>query len=137
MARFRIAQAAEARDPKQAIAKYKEFLRQHPAHRLSKEADDRLVALGDGGIAALPAGDRIQRGQDLIADKKWEIALEELAELDRSGMDAQTRLDHEFWLSMSLFKRRRHYEKAGRSFLAIYKEWVVGPMKPSFTGPAP
>jgi len=122
VARFRIAQDLASRDKSGAIEKYREFLRKHPAHRLSEEADNRLVALGDGGIAGLSAADRIQRGQDLIADKKWEIALQELAELDTSGMDTQTRLDHEFWLSMSLFKRRRHYEKAGRSFLSIYKK---------------
>jgi soluble lytic murein transglycosylase len=122
VARFRIAEELESRDKVRAIATYREFLRAHPAHRLSRQADDRLVALGDGGIAGLSATDRIRRGQDLIADKKWEIALQELAELDTSGMDAQTRLDHEFWLSMSLFKRRRHYEKAGRSFLSIYKK---------------
>jgi soluble lytic murein transglycosylase len=122
VARFRIAEELASRDKSGAIEKYREFLRKHPAHRLSEEADNRLVALGDGGIAGLSAADRIQRGQDLIADKKWEIALQELAELDTSGMDSQTRLDHEFWLSMSLFKRRRHYEKAGRSFLSIYKK---------------
>ncbi len=125
VARFRIAEQLESQSPAKAIAKYREFLRSHPAHRLSKDADDRLVALGDGGIAGLSASDRIRRGQDLIADKKWEIARQELAELDRSTMDEDTKLDHEFWLSMSLFKRRRHYEKAGRSFLAIYKK--MGP----------
>ncbi len=122
VARFRIAEELATRDKPRAIEKYREFLRLHPAHRLSKEADDRLVALGDGGIAGLSAADRIRRGQDLIAAKKWEIALQELAELDTSSMDAKTRIDHEFWLSMSLFKRRRHYEKAGRSFLSIYKK---------------
>tara|TARA_R110002073_G_scaffold74100_7_gene181234 strand:+ start:24870 stop:26966 length:2097 start_codon:yes stop_codon:yes gene_type:complete len=120
--RFRIAEELATTDAPAAIAKYREFLRAHPAHRLSREADDRLVALGDGGIAGLSSADRIQRGEDLIADKKWEVALQELAELDTSAMDAQTRLDHEFWFSMSLFKRRRHYEKAGRSFLSIYKK---------------
>ncbi len=121
VARFRMAQALESANKHEAIEHYKEFLRKHPAHRLSQVADDRLVALGDGGIAALPATDRIRRAQDLIAAKKWEIALKELAQLDTTTMDPKTRLDHEFWLSMSLFKRRRHYEKVGRSFLSIYK----------------
>lgn len=122
VARFRIARELEPKDSVRAIAKYQEFLRKHPSHRLSREADDRLVALGAGGIAGLSAADRIRRGQDLIADKKWEIALQELAELDTSGMDAKTRLDHAFWMSMSMFKRRRHYEKAGRTFLSIYQK---------------
>jgi len=122
VARFRLAESMESSNKAAAISKYKEFLREHPAHWLSTAADDRLVALGDGGISALSAPDRIARGRDLIIDKKWEIALQELAQLDRSHMDAKTKLDHEFWLSMSLFKRRRHYEKAGRSFLSIYKK---------------
>lgn len=125
IARFRIAQAAEAKDEKAAVQGYKKFLRDHPGHDLGSAADNRLVALGDGGIAALSARDRIQRGTDLITAKKWEIALQELAELDTKNMDAETRLQHRFWLSMSLFKRRRHYEKAGKTFLAIYKK--MGP----------
>ncbi len=125
IARFRIAQSAEDRDPQSAIRLYKSFLRKHPGHDLSAAADNRLVALGDGGIAGLSPSERIQRGTDLISAKKWEIALQELAELDTASMDKQTRLQHRFWLSMSLFKRRRHYEKAGKTFLDIYKQ--MGP----------
>ncbi|MCP4447312.1 MAG: transglycosylase SLT domain-containing protein [Myxococcales bacterium] len=122
VARYRVAKELVDLDQPRAIARFREFLRHHPAHRLSEAADYQLVAMGGGGIAGLSAKDRILRGRDLIASKKWEIALQELAELDPSGMDSATRLDHEFWLSMSLFKRRRHYEKAGRSFLSIYKK---------------
>jgi soluble lytic murein transglycosylase len=125
IARFRVAQASEDRDPQGAIRLYKSFLRKHPGHDLSVQADNRLVALGDGGIAGLSPAERIQRGTDLITAKKWEIALQELAELDTKNMDAQTLLQHRFWLSMSLFKRRRHYEKAGKTFLDIYKK--MGP----------
>jgi soluble lytic murein transglycosylase len=126
IARFRVAAAAEANgDKNAAVQGYKDFLRSHPGHDLTQAADNRLVALGDGGIAALSPSERIQRATDLITAKKWEIALAELAELDTKGMDAKTRLSHRFWLSMSLFKRRRHYEKAGKTFLEIYKK--MGP----------
>jgi len=129
VARFRIARAAqlsgEARSKSTAIAAYKEFLRNHPGHRLSAEADNQLLALGDGGLDAMSAKERIERAQLLIAAKKWEIALQELASLDTGTMDAKTLLSHKFWLSMSLFKRRRHYHKAGKTFLEIYKK--MGP----------
>lgn len=125
IARFRVAQASEGKDPQGAIRLYKSFLRKHPGHDLTVQADNRLVALGDGGIAGLSSAERIQRGTDLITAKKWEIALQELAELDTKSMDAETLLQHRFWLSMSLFKRRRHYEKAGKTFLDIYKK--MGP----------
>ncbi len=124
-ARFRVAQAAEAKSSQVAVRAYKEFLRKHPGHDLSGQVDRRLVALGDGGIAALSPAERIARGTDLITAKKWEIALQELAELDTKTMDEKTRLQHRFWLSMSLFKRRRHYDKAGKTFLEIYKK--MGP----------
>ncbi|MBL4632928.1 MAG: transglycosylase SLT domain-containing protein [Kofleriaceae bacterium] len=127
VARFRIAKAAglASTNPKEAIAAYKDFLRKHPGHRLSEEADRELVRLGDKGLEGMSPKERIQRGIDLIKAKKWEIALQELASLDTSSMSEATKLDHKFWLSMSLFKRRRHYHKAGKTFLEIYKK--MGP----------
>lgn len=127
VARFRIAKSAQLtnKNKSSAIVAYKEFLRKHPGHRLSEEADRELITLGDGGLDAMSAKDRIKRGIDLIKAKKWEVALQELASLDATTMDETTKLDHKFWLSMSLFKRRRHYDKAGKTFLSIYKK--MGP----------
>ncbi len=138
IARFRIARAEEdtpgAKAKSSAILAYKQFLRKHPGHRLSQEADNRLVALGDGGLDALTDKECIARGIDLIKSKKWEIALQELAALDTSKMSPQTRLDHQFWLSMSLFKRRRHYDRAGKTFLEIYKKMGVRAPEALFHG---
>lgn len=122
IARFRLAQAVDPSDKATAIQRYQDFLRKHPGHSLSETVDTRLVALGDGGFAALSSEDRITRGIDLIAAKKWEIAITELAELDTSGMPPATLLRYKFWISMAMFKRRRHYARAGQTFLSIYKK---------------
>jgi soluble lytic murein transglycosylase len=122
VAKFRIAAAKAAGKGKQAkaaLASFKSFLLEHPAHPLAAQAEAELLRLGGERAAALDAEDRIQRATRLTAAHLWHEAIAELA-LIGDDVPAGVARRRDYWTGMTLFKMRRRYEDAGRLLLAVH-----------------
>src|SRR3954471_22011182 len=131
LARFRIAEAAVARDPagdkKQLLAIAREF----PAHPLGDEALRRAgmpvtpaPAAGKETAPAVPAAtdnlsvpDRLKRAESLTKDRHWDQALVELDRLP-TGLPPEQAAERDYQIGMTKFHMRRDYAKAGELLLA-------------------
>jgi len=126
LARFRIAEAAAARDAAAARPKFLAIARDYPAHPL---ADEALRRIGGGGAPALPAtpaapapdelapADRLRRAESLTKDRHWDEALAELARLP-PALPPNLAAERDYQIGMTKFHMRRDYGKAGELLLA-------------------
>jgi soluble lytic murein transglycosylase len=131
LARFRIAEAALARDPgagkKQLLAIAREF----PAHPLGDEALRRAGAPVAAGAAStketapnvstttdnLSVPDRLKRAESLTKDRRWDQALVELDRLP-TPLPPEQAAERDYQIGMTKFHMRRDYAKAGELLLA-------------------
>jgi soluble lytic murein transglycosylase len=131
LARFRIAEAAVARDPLGAKKQFLAIARDFPAHPLGDEA---LRRTGTPTAPAVPAPkvtapaaptatdnlsvpDRLRRAESLTKDRHWDEAL---AELDRlpATLPPEQAAERDYQIGMTKFHMRRDYAKAGDLLLA-------------------
>ena len=131
LARFRIAEAAVARDPAGAKKQFLAIARDFPAHPLGDEA---LRRTGTPAAPAAPATkeaapaaptttdnlsvpDRLRRAESLTKDRHWDEAL---AELDRlpATLPPDQAAERDYQIGMTKFHMRRDYAKAGDLLLA-------------------
>ncbi|HTB58744.1 MAG TPA: transglycosylase SLT domain-containing protein [Polyangia bacterium] len=131
LARFRIAEAAVARDPAGAKKQFLAIARDFPAHPLGDEA---LRRTGTPAAPAAPATkeaapaaptatdnlsvpDRLRRAESLTKDRHWDEAL---AELDRlpATLPPEQAAERDYQIGMTKFHMRRDYAKAGDLLLA-------------------
>jgi len=133
LARFRIAQAAAARDAAGAHKQLLAIARDFPAHPLADEA--LRLAAGGGAPSEAPTGkpatpapatppadnlsvaDRLKRAEALTKDRHWDDAL---AELDRlpAALSPADAAERDYQIGMTKFHMRRDYAKAGELLLA-------------------
>ena len=124
VARYRIAEARPttgATKRRAAIAAFKAFLLEHPAHPLGASAAAALLRLGGDQAAVLDVDDRIARASRLTAAHLWHEAIAELA-LIGDDVPAGVARRRDYWTGMTLFKMRRRYLDAGRLLLGIYEK---------------
>ena len=131
LVRFRIAEAAVARDPVGAKKQFLAIARDFPAHPLGDEA---LRRTGTPAAPAAPAPketapaaptatdnlsvpDRLRRADSLTKDRHWDEAL---AELDRlpATLPPEQAAERDYQIGMTKFHMRRDYAKAGELLLA-------------------
>jgi soluble lytic murein transglycosylase len=136
--RFRIAEAAAARDPAGAEKQFLAIAREFPAHPLADEALRRTTtAAPKQGVKAAaqaakagaketapvaPAGnlsvpDRLRRADSLTKDRHWDEALAELAALP-ANLPPEQAAERDYQIGMTKFHMRRDYAKAGELLLA-------------------
>src|SRR5580692_10664634 len=126
LARFRIAEAAVARDPAGAKKQFLAIARDFPAHPLGDEALRRTGAPAAPAAPApketapaaptatdnLSVPDRLRRAESLTKDRHWDEAL---AELDRlpATLPPEQAAERDYQIGMTKFHMRRDYAKAG------------------------
>jgi soluble lytic murein transglycosylase len=131
LARFRIAEAAVARDPVGARKQFLAIARDFPAHPLGDEALRRTGAPAAPAAPApketapaaptatdnLSVPDRLRRAESLTKDRHWDEAL---AELDRlpATLPPEQAAERDYQIGMTKFHMRRDYAKAGDLLLA-------------------
>jgi soluble lytic murein transglycosylase len=130
LARFRIAEAAAARNPAAAKPQWMALGREFPAHPL---ADEALRRIGAGAAPAaapaatpqapatpsadLPPADRLRRAESLSKDRHWDEALAELAKLPAT-LPPEVAAERDYQIGMTKFHMRRDYAAAGELLLA-------------------
>lgn len=134
LARFRIGEALRrAGKTNKAIAAFRRFLRNHPAHPLTQRADLALVRLGGVRGAQLNHVDRLVRAKRLTVAHKWHESIAELSLLD-DALPARVRLQRDYDYAMTLFKMRHRYGDAGKILLRIYHRLGPSAAKALFHG---
>ncbi len=136
LARFRIAEAAAARDPAAAKKQLLAIARDFPAHPLGDEALRRAGTPAAPGAASkavpstkepAPSGptvtdnlsvpDRLKRAESLTKDRHWDEALVELDRLPPT-LPPEQAAERDYQIGMTKFHMRRDYAKAGELLLA-------------------
>jgi soluble lytic murein transglycosylase len=135
LARFRVAEAAAARDAASARKQFLAIARDLPAHPLADEALARAsgpapaavggVAAASGGTAAgaAPAGralapaDRLKRAEALTRDRHWQEALDELGRIP-GDVPPEVAVERDYQIGMTKFHMRRDYARAAELLLA-------------------
>ncbi len=115
--RFRIAEIAEARDPKRAVALYRDVHVQHPMHPLARVAWDKVRALDPE--AEPTVAERIQRAKIMTNSRGWPLAIEELKRLP-PDLPAAERDEADYWYGTTLFHMRREYDVAAQKLLGVW-----------------
>jgi soluble lytic murein transglycosylase len=126
LARFRVAEAASARDPEGARKQFLMVARDFPAHPLGDEALRRAgtgtstgTSTGTGTGVVLSPVDRLRRAEALSRDRHWDEALAELdklpADLATSAPELAVRRDYQ--IGMTKFHMRRDYTRAAELLL--------------------
>ncbi|MES1171891.1 MAG: transglycosylase SLT domain-containing protein [Bacteroidota bacterium] len=132
VARFRVAQEAEARGKPEAARLFLALYRDSPAHPLATEARRHLPAAADNAVApekgsappATPASvsssaaDQLRRAETLTADRHWSEALDELEKLP-PNLPASQAVERDYQIGMTKFHMRRDYGKAAQLLLAV------------------
>jgi soluble lytic murein transglycosylase len=125
LARFRVAEAAAARNATAARPQFLALAREYPAHPLADEALRRIGAAPAAPTAPaqpaatpdLPPADRLKRAESLSKDRHWDEALAELAKLPAS-LPPDVAAERDYQIGMTKFHMRRDYAKAGELLLA-------------------
>jgi soluble lytic murein transglycosylase len=118
LARFRLAEAAARSGERTAVEAFRNFLVLYPNHALEPLAMVRLAELGTKA-PLLTAEQHIARAERMTAQKDWDQAIDELAQV---GNEVPPRLQllRDYWTAMTLFKMRRQYKRASDILLRIY-----------------
>jgi soluble lytic murein transglycosylase len=118
VARFRLAELAEARNPAEARRLWMALHQEFPSSPLAEEALRRAAPPKAAAPPALAPQERLKRADTLAKERHWSEALEELDRLP-AELPGPLGADRDYQIGMTKFQMRRDYQRAGELLLRV------------------